>query len=344
MKPTVNTLIQSITPDNSTVVERVLYIDSSGENVAIINASIPHADPDWHRYEDLVAALGTNESYILEIDHLSPPALSETELASDKFKKIKSRGETDWQIIKPLVSGENAIKILFPLERKALIENRSKELMEGGIIKGISPKSILRKIRRYWQRGQTRHALFPDYIKSGGRGKPRKAGERKRGAPSRISKEENRPTGVNVDALWLNTIIKGGITFYLNREKKSLGVAYRKTLATFCAKGYDKESGKPILPDPNLNEVFTERQFKYHFQQHQKRNLGQAIIKRHGERKFNLRFRDIKGDSTSQAQWPGALYQIDATLADVYLVSALNRRHIIGRPLIWVVSDVLGAF
>ena len=36
----------------------------------------------------------------------------------------------------------------------------------------------------------------------------------------------------------------------------------------------------------------------------------------------------------------GALYQIDATIADVYLVSRLNRLHVIGRPTIVVIIDV----
>lgn len=37
---------------------------------------------------------------------------------------------------------------------------------------------------------------------------------------------------------------------------------------------------------------------------------------------------------------PGALLQLDSTLADVYLVSSLNRRWIIGRPVITIVIDV----
>ena len=59
MKPTVNTLIQSLIGDSQTVVERVLYIDPSGENVAIINVDIPCADPSWRLYKDIIMRISS---------------------------------------------------------------------------------------------------------------------------------------------------------------------------------------------------------------------------------------------------------------------------------------------
>lgn len=44
--------------------------------------------------------------------------------------------------------------------------------------------------------------------------------------------------------------------------------------------------------------------------------------------------------STAEVYGPGSRYQIDATVADVYLVSRFNRGWIIGRPVIYVVIDV----
>jgi len=37
---------------------------------------------------------------------------------------------------------------------------------------------------------------------------------------------------------------------------------------------------------------------------------------------------------------PGSIYQIDATIGDIYLVSSLDRTRIIGRPVIYIVIDV----
>lgn len=46
------------------------------------------------------------------------------------------------------------------------------------------------------------------------------------------------------------------------------------------------------------------------------------------------------GTSTAMAFGPGSIYQIDATIGDVYLVSSFDRSKIIGRPVIYVVIDV----
>lgn len=53
-----------------------------------------------------------------------------------------------------------------------------------------------------------------------------------------------------------------------------------------------------------------------------------------------MRSRELLGDATSIAFGPGSVYQIDATIADIYLVNPLNRNKIVGRPVIYVVIDV----
>ena len=50
--------------------------------------------------------------------------------------------------------------------------------------------------------------------------------------------------------------------------------------------------------------------------------------------------RAVLGDSTHMAFGPGSVYQIDATIGDLYLVSKLDRSRIIGRPTIYFVIDV----
>src|SRR5258708_34001474 len=61
---------------------------------------------------------------------------------------------------------------------------------------------------------------------------------------------------------------------------------------------------------------------------------------REGMGAYNLRSRAAIGSLRSAIPGPGYLYEIDATVADVYLVSAFNRRRIIGRAVIYVVIDV----
>jgi hypothetical protein len=341
MRLAINSLVRFINGSDDSVVERILYISPVCEDVASIEVDNTSADPIWRKYSDITAALKTHDAIILDTDNYLPPAISSDALHSAKLDGMRERAHRDWSLIEPLVTGENALKMLFGRERGMLLKRRSEELMNnGGSTVGISAKSLLRKVRRFWQRGQAPHALLSDYKNCGGAGKPRKVGELKRGAPSKIARTENRSTGINIDDYWRWVIIKGCNAFYLNRKQKDFHHAYVNTLRLFCSKRVDKDTGKPILPDSNNNEVFTENQFKYHCKKYIKENLGQAMVKRHGQHRFDLSYRDLKGNSTSQAPWPGALYQIDATVADVYPVSGINRKNILKRPIIWLVSDV----
>ncbi|MBI5922891.1 MAG: DDE-type integrase/transposase/recombinase [Betaproteobacteria bacterium] len=55
---------------------------------------------------------------------------------------------------------------------------------------------------------------------------------------------------------------------------------------------------------------------------------------------YDKDLRGLLGTSTAEVWGPGARYQIDATIADVYLLSRISRRKIIGRPVLYVVIDV----
>ncbi len=63
-------------------------------------------------------------------------------------------------------------------------------------------------------------------------------------------------------------------------------------------------------------------------------------IKRLGEKEHNLTQRAILGKSNDNVYGPGSLYQIDSTIADVYVVSSNNYKAIIGRPTLYLVVDV----
>jgi hypothetical protein len=63
------------------------------------------------------------------------------------------------------------------------------------------------------------------------------------------------------------------------------------------------------------------------------------ISKRKGEAKYASEHRTILGKSDYGIMGPGAKYQIDATIGDIYLVSRFNRAGTIGRPVIYFVID-----
>src|SRR5690606_15397502 len=62
--------------------------------------------------------------------------------------------------------------------------------------------------------------------------------------------------------------------------------------------------------------------------------------KRMGAKRYDKDMRGLLGTSNAQVIGPGSRYQIDATIADVYLVSRLDPSLIVGRPVVYVVIDV----
>ncbi len=92
----------------------------------------------------------------------------------------------------------------------------------------------------------------------------------------------------------------------------------------------------PVLPP--VHELPSFRQFKYVY--YKDRDLSNALKARKGQRHFHLRNRAVIGDSSKTVFGPGCVYQIDATTADIYLVSSLDRSRIIGRPTLYFLVDV----
>src|SRR5699024_11881833 len=71
-------------------------------------------------------------------------------------------------------------------------------------------------------------------------------------------------------------------------------------------------------------------------QEKQKKN----IQFRKSTKEYELNHRPILGNSKSETNGPGTRFQIDATIADIYLVSSLDVNKVIGRPVIYAVLDV----
>jgi len=326
--------------------ERIIFIDETGTDIATINVEKRKSKPIWYKYKDIRAALNNAEACILQVDHLSARPFTATDLEKPENQKIKKIRDTRWEVIGPLVTGENAIKMLFTHERAALISERATVKFahsKNGSERTYSSKSIYTFVYQWWKGGQTQNALLGQYLNCGALGKERVQKEKKLGRPSKISTITDKPTGVVLIPFWRNIICLGALLFFNNQKVRDLSTAYRKTLSHFCPKGkYRNKKGEweIELPDYTKGEVFSPTQFKYRVQKQVERNLQEFFRKKFGNRKYDLRFRELKGNSTREAPYPGAIYQIDATIADVYLVSRLNRTHVIGRPVIVVIIDV----
>jgi putative transposase len=80
----------------------------------------------------------------------------------------------------------------------------------------------------------------------------------------------------------------------------------------------------------------TLRQFLYHA----RHLLGaEQKLRRKGDKQFELNHRPKLGHSTENCLGIGHIYEIDATIADVFLVSSRDRSKIIGKPTLYLIID-----
>jgi Integrase core domain. len=223
-------------------------------------------------------------------------------------------------------------KLFYPQYRGQLVEALSKST-------GRRKATLYALLRRYWQRGPSRNALLPLFSNCGGRGKRRQEAKVKRGRPSKLSKSLNQKLGINVSDDTLQRFRCGVKLFYENRQARTLKGAFQLILERFFHIGYAiNRDGVTVPVLPPADELPTYRQFSYWYEK--ERDLSREKIARYGQTRFDLSHRAVLGDSTKMAFGPGSLYQIDATVGDVYLVSSLDRGRIIGRPIIYIVIDV----
>lgn len=316
----VNMLIKWNNSGKIEILERILWLDSKQDITFVINV-YGNNFPIRRRVTEIEGYIADNAVIVLDAD---PVARIINE--DDVTDKDRQKRETSWNVIKEMVEYEPQIfnkKVRRGLIREAALNNN------------ISLKSVEKYLKRYWQRGKVKNALIPDYNICGGRGKDRAAGKMKRGRP-RTNTELG--IGVNVDEN-IKQIFRIAINkFYYSSSKISLTLAYELMRKEFFYEDFKVENGVriPILKPGSMVPTFAQ----FHYWWMKERDLKKEISSRISLKAYEKDHRAIIGISTTQALGPGSLYQIDATIGDIYLVSRFNRNQIIGKPIITYVTDV----
>lgn len=221
--------------------------------------------------------------------------------------------DKNYLIIKPVVEDPNFY-----------IKKTRTKLISDIIKKGyISRPYIYTLIRRYWQRGQVPNSLLPDYRNSGAKGQKRIATNKKLGRPRIIMEGKGALIDESTEKLFRIIIDK-----YIFKKQFSIARAHRKFKGL-----YDN-----IFPGIPESEKPTLRQLTYFFDREYK-NIEKLKA---GVSKIIYRkdIRPLHSTATIQAFGPGSRYEIDATIADVILVSDYDRNQPVGRPTVYVVIDV----
>ncbi|KDN94598.1 Mu transposase C-terminal domain-containing protein, partial [Hydrogenovibrio marinus] len=184
---------------------------------------------------------------------------------------------------------------------------------------------FIRNLRRFWERGMTPNAFLPDYHKSGAKkNNERKEMVNKTGPKRTKSAGKGVVVGNELREIFSEAIEN----VYLKTKEASLMDAYDFVLQKYKAR-------YPLL---NETEMPSERQFRYYYD---KNYTNKDVNKRRNYKKvYDKDIRPLTSTSGYLNIGPGGRYEIDATIADIYLVSNKDPSRIIGRPVIYLVKDV----
>jgi len=257
----------------------------------------------------------------------------EDELPNDIFikndqdlqKNIDQRNKA-YELIEDLVNDKSFLLEFSSNSRSRLVIDYAKK-------KGVQPLKIYRLLRKYWQYGQVPDALLQHNFKKGGKGKDKRASDRQRGKPINNGKYNLRTKiSINITDVDKGYFIKSVEKHIKEHLKFKLSKAYSMAIEDYYA-----EEVESAVRDSRVPQVPTIRQFSYWVKKLFDKN--ELLAKQFSESTWK---KDHKGSISSvseNAKGPGTRYEIDATIADVYIVSDYDRNIILGRPTIYTVVD-----
>ncbi len=308
--------------------EQVLGIEADGAEVWAIDLEDEKAEPVLHKDGEIAAALESGRARIIDRYDRYVAIL----VPGDKyFEKHKEKAQKNYLLIAELT--KDTPRIFNRHERRRLIKEASYK-------SGVSVDKLRRLLRQFWQGGCTANAMMPRYHRCGQTpGDERKDHGKKRGRRSKKTILTGEPTGRNLTTEDKKKFDNGIRDFVKSGRAGTLREAFQLTLEKYFNVGFSelKDGTKvPLLPPED--DCPTYSQFEHHYRK--TRDPRSEITGREGAIVYEQENRPILDDSRKMAFGPGSVYQIDATVGDIYLVNYLNRKLLIGRPIIYLVVDV----
>lgn len=311
----VNELIKDIEAEK---ILRLLWIDDGNSIAYVIDINDEKALPFLLSIKEISQAF-IDGTYIKLDNVKSDLAL----LNMDVSEKMLTYRDRAWGIIKELVNDEPAI---YKDDKRGKLIKR---LVEDKV---CSKMTAYKYLRRYWQKGMTINSLIPEYSKSGGKNKS------KYGVVKNGRQRKNNSVGIIVTDEIKDIFRKAVKKYYFSDKKNTLTFTFKMMIKDDFSYVFRLEDGVNRVVIQDEDELPTMRQFRYWFNNEYK--IEESIISRDGKKKFERDHRAVLGSSTYETMGPGSRYQIDATTANVYLISSYNSDWIIGRPVIYFVIDV----
>lgn len=238
----------------------------------------------------------------------------------------KNSRDKNWGLVRGLVEDHVPLDIL--------TSNFGALVAEHSLAMGVDRKQIYRLLYRYWSMGQTRNAFL---WKTDGCGGP---GKKKSRASGIVPGRPLKYRGVIVD--------EDGAILLEQRHMAHIRLAYSRYASGKCGRlkiCYDWMLDKfyrSVKPDGSKGELARGSYPSIHQLKHHGAIFFDDLYKlrkREGAVRFNKDYRALVGSASQGLIGAGHRYEIDSTVADVYLVHRINRLWLIGRPILYVVVD-----
>ncbi len=298
---------------------RVLWIDYSNTFTYLIRIDKDTCKPVIRKVDEIIDGIKNHYIKVIEED-ISTDVINEQEIPV----KYKEKRDKTWDVIQYIYQ----VPDIFDFSK------RGKLILQGSKKFNLSERVIYKYLVRYWKGGMCKNALIPQFHNCGGRGKEKKSNLNKMGRPVVYGED----IGINVDED-IKKIFKIALQkYYYTNKSNPITTTYELMKKEFFVEDFKIENGIKVPLIKESKYIPTLGQFRYWF--NKERNIAKEISSRKSMKKYQLQNRQILGESTTEAYGPGSVFQIDATVGDVYLVSRYNREWIIGRPIIYAVIDV----
>lgn len=264
-------------------------------------------------------------NYLTQLDHQPPHEfLLRDDQLSTSNKQVR---DNNYSLIKELVEDPSFLK-------KFCSTVRSRVVIEHALNLAIEPTPIYRALYKYWEYGQVPNALLTFTSKFGGRGKEKSASLKQRGRPiNQGFFHLRRRIGVNVTAADQIDFAEAIRAEAKERKTFAFARAYERYKEMFCSMEFElavKESRPAQIPSYD--------QFLY---------WGQKLISKQELIRSQITESEYEKDHVGSLSSvndkfvaPGMRYEIDSTVADVYVVCEIRRDRVLGRPTIYFVVDV----
>ena len=264
-------------------------------------------------FESLKSSLSNGSAeYAADIWSPSPACGSPSPKAAQTRDRL-------WKAIRAAAQCEPDVYI--PSLRAELLRKAEKD-------SGIKMQNLYRVLGRYWKRGKIPDALIPDFRNRGRCWDPYVDSCKRNGRP----KKEGAP-GKKLTRDDLQFFFAAIQKYYMNKKKVSLSDTYGFMLKDSYSVHKDGQEPELFPAD----EVPSFPQFRYWF--YKNRDILGETREREGERSYQLKNRAVTRRTEENLKGPGSSAQIDATIADIYLVRQNDRSAIVGRPTLYFIKD-----